>query len=162
MIVIMGVMVMVMIVVMIVVMIMAVAVVMIVIVIVIVIMQVIIEILIVLHHRRQRFTARGLILDIGQAGNVVDHLLLEKRAAYLDDRPGILLVEFVDLALLAGELAGAGDQRPLDLLVCEHEAGTLADGAEHEAEADAPLGNGTILPAGLLLGGAFCLEALVV
>ena len=97
------------------VMVMIMAVVMIVIVIVIVIMQVIIEILIVLHHRRQRFTARGLILDIGQAGNVVDHLLLEKRAAYLDDRPGILLVEFVDLALLAGELAGAGDPRPHDI-----------------------------------------------
>ena len=131
-----------------------------VIVVMIVIMQLIMEILIVLHHRRQRFTADGLLLDIGQAGNVVDHLLLEQRAADLDDRPGILLVEFVDLAFLAGELAGAGDQRLLHLLVADDDAVLLAERAEHEAEADAAFGDGAVFLAGFFFGGAFVLEAL--
>src|SRR5262245_36639884 len=144
---------------MIVIVIMVVAV--IVIMVVVMIMQMIVEFLILLDQFRQRFAAGGLILHIGEAGNVVDDLLLEQRTAYLDDRRRVLLVELVDLALLSGKLPGAADQCPLDLLVAHDDARLLPDGSENEAEADAPLGNGAVFPTGVLFGGSFGLEALV-
>jgi len=141
------------------VMIVIVVMIMVVVMIVVVIMQVIMEILIVLHHRRQRFAADGLFFDIGQAGNVVDHLLLEQRAADLDDRSGILLVEFVDLALLARELADALHQRPVHLVVGDLDLLTLSDFRKHKPEPDAPRSNVLIFGTSFFLCGALVLEA---
>ena len=121
----------------IVVMVMVVVVVMI----VIVIMQPILEILVVLDQLGELFAAGRYIGDLGESGDVVDDLLLEQRTADLQDRRRIFLVELVDLALLARELTGTDDQRPLDLLVADGDPRPLADRPENQSEADTPLGN---------------------
>src|SRR5262245_56186904 len=147
---------------MVVVVIMIMVMIMVVIVVMIMTVQPILEVLVILDQLGELLARGRQIGDIGKAGNVVDDLLLEERSADLDDRRRILLVEFVDLALLARELAGANDQRPLDLLVADGDSRLLADRPEHQSEADTPLGNLPIFLARLLFGRPFGGKGLVV
>src|SRR5215212_127409 len=70
-----------------------------------------VELLILLHGLRQ-LLARDLLFGHFRLGeNVFDHLLLEHRAAQLDQRIGIFAIVIDNSPLLAGELPGPLHQR---------------------------------------------------
>ena len=90
---------------------------------------------------------------------MVDDLLLVDRRAQLGERLLVVAVEVPDLLFLAGEGAGAGDQRLGHFLVADLDADLGADLGEQQAEAHAPLGDRAIFGARRLLGGVLVGEA---
>lgn len=116
-----------------VIMVMVVMVMIVIMVMMIVVMIVMNMILLILYHRLQFLAAHLLLRDGGLGDDVVDDLLLEDRAAQLEQRIGVLAIVVEHLALLAGELAGAIYQSALQLVVGDGDAFLLAQRAEHEA-----------------------------
>ena len=76
---------------------------------------------------------------------MVDDFVFIDRRAQLSHRVWILLEEFNDLTLLAGEIARFADQRLLNFLLGDLDFGNAANFCEHEAETDAALSNLVIL-----------------
>src|SRR5687768_6640261 len=59
----------------------------------------------------------GLVTDVGEFENVVDHLLLENRRSEIVQGTRVLAVETVDLLLLARIASNLVVERPLQLLL---------------------------------------------
>src|SRR5215216_4957284 len=114
-----------------------------------------VKLLILLHGLRQLLACDLLFAHFRLGENVIDHLLLEHRAAQLDQRIGIFAIVINDLPLLAGELAGPLHQRPLHLLVGYGHARLFANGAEEQAQPHPAVGNSLILLASLFLRRVF-------
>ena len=90
---------------------------------------------------------------------MVDDLLLVDRRAQFGQRLLVVAVEVPDLLFLAGEGAGARDQRLRHFLVGDLDVGFGADFGEQQAEPNAALGDGAIFRARRLLGGVLVGES---
>ena len=103
--------------------------------------------------------AHLLVGDLGEFGDVVDHLVLVDRRPELGEHARIIAIEIVDLALLARELADALHQRAVHLVVGDLDLLTLSDLRKHKPEPDAPRGDVLIFGTSFFLCRALVLEA---
>ena len=90
---------------------------------------------------------------------MVDDLLLVDRGAQFGQRLLVVAVKVPDLLFLAGERAGARDQRLGHLFVGDLDVRPGADFRQQQAEAHAALGDLAIVGAGRLLRGVLVGEA---
>ena len=102
-----------------------------------------------------------LLVDLGEFEHEVDHLVLEDRRAQLRQHLRVVAVVVPDLLFLAGELAGALDQRAAHLFVGDGDVVLLADLRQHEAETHAAVGDLAIVLLRLLLRGVLVGEGAV-
>src|SRR6476620_3229480 len=83
--------------------------------------------LILVTSRLQQLLGRHLLHGgVGLLGDIVDHLVFEDRRPELDQRGRVLLVVFIDNALLARLAARPLDQGPAQLVLIDLDAVLLA------------------------------------
>ena len=106
----------------------------------------------VLRIGEQSFLVHLAVVDRGQFGDEVHHLVLEQGRADLGLGLGIVGIELEHLLLLARELAGAGHDGALHFVAGDRDAVLLAQLAQHQAQAHAALGDLAIFRLQFVLG----------
>src|SRR5262249_24782924 len=118
---------------------------------VMIMIMVMVALILIMHQRLELLACHLLFRDIGLGHDVIDDLLVEDRAAQLEQRIGIFAVIVEHLALLAGELAGALEQSALQFVIGDGDTFLLAHGSQDQPQAHAALGDSAIFLARLFL-----------
>src|SRR5829696_6015710 len=118
-----------------------------------------VELLILFHGLRQFLAGDLLFRHLRLGENIIYDLLLEHRAAQLDQRIGIFAIVIDHFPFLAGKLPGPLHQCPLHLLVGYGHACLLADRTQKQAKPHPAVGNRLILRASLFLRRVFISKA---